>query len=110
MFDAENITEGLAGLLTMPAELAVIIDDSAEGRQLCSQIRDISDVPIVALMGVRNAVDRVTMLELGTDVCVTWSVSTEELVARIRSLLRRTRHTYSKLPALDMIKVAGVGN
>jgi len=54
-------------------------------------LRDTSAIPIVMLTGVRDEADRVMGLELGADDYVTKPFSPRELLARIRTVLRRTK-------------------
>jgi DNA-binding response OmpR family regulator len=54
-------------------------------------LRDSSAIPIVMLTGVRDEADRVMGLELGADDYLTKPFSPRELLARIRTVLRRTK-------------------
>jgi two-component system KDP operon response regulator KdpE len=59
-----------------------------DGLEVCRQVREWSQVPIIVL-SVRTAdADKVTALELGADDYVTKPFSMSELVARIRVALR----------------------
>ena len=60
------------------------------GTEVCRQIRAKSKVPIIMLTAKDSEVDKVVGLELGADDYVTKPFSLEELVARLRALLRRT--------------------
>jgi two-component system response regulator RegX3 len=59
------------------------------GTEVCKQIRQRSDVPIIMLTAKDSEVDKVVGLELGADDYVTKPYSSRELVARIRAVLRR---------------------
>jgi two-component system response regulator RegX3 len=59
------------------------------GTEVCRQIRNRSNVPIIMLTAKDSEVDKVVGLELGADDYVTKPYSTRELVARIRAVLRR---------------------
>ena len=59
------------------------------GTDICRALRARSDVPIIMLTARDAEVDRVVGLELGADDYVTKPFSTRELVARIKSVLRR---------------------
>jgi DNA-binding response OmpR family regulator len=61
------------------------------GFDVCRDLRDDSDVPIILLTARDDEVDRVLGLELGADDYVTKPFSTAELVSRVRSILRRRR-------------------
>jgi len=58
---------------------------------LARKLRDESAIPIIMLTGVRDEADRVMGLELGADDYLTKPFSPRELLARIRTVLRRTK-------------------
>jgi two-component system OmpR family response regulator len=63
-----------------------------DGMAIARSLRGQSSIPIVMLTGVRDEADRVMGLELGADDYVTKPFSPRELLARIRTVLRRTKH------------------
>jgi len=62
-----------------------------DGMAIARALRDGSAIPIVMLTGVRDEADRVMGLELGADDYLTKPFSPRELLARIRTVLRRTK-------------------
>ena len=60
------------------------------GFQVCQALRQISDVPIVIATVLGSSTDRITGLEMGANDYIVKPFSTKELIARIRSILRRT--------------------
>jgi two-component system OmpR family response regulator len=62
-----------------------------DGMAIVRTLRDSSAIPIVMLTGVRDEADRVMGLELGADDYLTKPFSPRELLARIRTVLRRTK-------------------
>jgi DNA-binding response OmpR family regulator len=62
-----------------------------DGMAIARTLRDGSAIPIVMLTGVRDEADRVMGLELGADDYLTKPFSPRELLARIRTVLRRTK-------------------
>jgi DNA-binding response OmpR family regulator len=62
-----------------------------DGYELTAQIRTRSDVPIIMLTSRREEVDRIAGLEMGADDYVVKPFSPQELVSRVRAVLRRTR-------------------
>src|SRR5262247_1201898 len=64
---------------------------SEDGMNLARRLREDSAIPIIMLTARRDEADRVMGLELGADDYLTKPFSTRELLARIRSVLRR-RH------------------
>jgi two-component system response regulator RegX3 len=59
------------------------------GTEVCRQIRQTSNVPVIMVSAKDDEVDKVVGLELGADDYVTKPYSVRELVARIRAVLRR---------------------
>jgi two-component system, OmpR family, response regulator RegX3 len=59
------------------------------GTEVCRQIRQSSNVPVIMVSAKDDEVDKVVGLELGADDYVTKPYSPRELVARIRAVLRR---------------------
>ena len=59
------------------------------GTEVCRQLRQRSNVPVIMLTAKDSEVDKVVGLELGADDYVTKPVTSRELVARIRAVLRR---------------------
>jgi two-component system OmpR family response regulator len=62
-----------------------------DGMSLARRLRDESAIPIVMLTGRSEEADRVMGLELGADDYLTKPFSPRELLARIRTVLRRRR-------------------
>ncbi len=62
-----------------------------DGMSLARRLRDESAIPIVMLTGRNEEADRVMGLELGADDYLTKPFSLRELLARIRTVLRRRR-------------------
>ena len=61
------------------------------GTDVCREIRRESDVPILMLSARSEELDRILGLELGADDYVTKPFSPREIVARIRTILKRTK-------------------
>jgi two-component system response regulator RegX3 len=59
------------------------------GEEICRSIRRADSTPIIIVSAKSSEVDRVLGLELGADDYLTKPFSTRELVARIRTVLRR---------------------
>jgi DNA-binding response OmpR family regulator len=80
-------------LLTTEQPDLIILDlmlPGENGLTLAQEIRAQSDVAIIMLTGKMDTVDKVVGLELGADDYVTKPFEERELLARIRSVLRRT--------------------
>src|SRR5580693_4828481 len=89
----------MSKILTDEAIDLVILDlrlAGEDGMAIARTLRSSSAIPIIMLTGVRDEADRVMGLELGADDFLTKPFSPRELLARIRTVLRRTK---SALPA-----------
>ncbi len=64
-----------------------------DGFTLTRNLRDQSDVPIILLTSRKEESDRIAGLELGADDYVVKPFSPQELVSRVRAVLRRVRTT-----------------
>ena len=62
-----------------------------DGLSLTRWLRDRSDVPIIMLTARREEIDRIAGLEMGADDYVVKPFSPQELVSRVRAVLRRTK-------------------
>jgi DNA-binding response OmpR family regulator len=62
-----------------------------DGMQLLRQLRAESQIPVIILTGRAEEADRVMGLELGADDYLTKPFSPRELLARIRTVLRRAQ-------------------
>jgi DNA-binding response OmpR family regulator len=62
-----------------------------DGWEVCRQLRQSSDVPLLILSAREEEVDRVSGLTLGADDYVVKPFSPRELVARVKAILRRGR-------------------
>ncbi|HBX70303.1 MAG TPA: DNA-binding response regulator [Chloroflexi bacterium] len=60
-----------------------------DGLSACKRIREFSAVPIIMLTAMASDMDKVKGLDLGADDYVTKPFNPEELLARVRSALRR---------------------
>jgi two-component system, OmpR family, response regulator len=72
----------------------VILDlrlEGEDGMSIARSLRERLSTPVIMLTGVRDEADRVMGLELGADDYITKPFSPRELLARIRTVLRRTK-------------------
>jgi DNA-binding response OmpR family regulator len=90
--EAGDGDEAEALLRNQPPDL-VILDlmlPGTDGLELCRRIRADSALPVIMLTARGEEADRIVGLELGADDYVTKPFSPRELVARVRTVLRRT--------------------
>ncbi|HJV60791.1 MAG TPA: two-component system response regulator CreB [Albitalea sp.] len=97
-FEPTWAASGSEALMQMRAKApALVILDvglpDINGFELFKQLRAVADVPVVFLTARSDEIDRVVGLELGADDYVPKPFSPRELVARVRSILRRTART-----------------
>src|SRR5262249_5468020 len=62
-----------------------------DGISVCRTLRQESKVPIIMLTAKKEEIDRILGLEIGADDYVTKPFSVRELMARIKSVLRRSQ-------------------
>jgi len=80
------LTEHAIDLVVLDLRLA-----GEDGMTLARKLREDSAIPVIMLTGVRDEADRIMGLELGADDYLTKPFSPRELLARIRTVLRRTK-------------------
>ncbi len=88
---AANGLEALALFQAQPLDL-IILDlmmPHMDGLELTQRIRRESTVPIIVLSALDEERDKVAALDLGADDYLTKPFGVEELLARVRGLLRR---------------------
>ena len=115
--EAEGMTvqaasDGAGALLAVGSEPPdiVLLDldlPDLDGLDVLTAIRKRGDLPIIVLTGRRLEQDRVSGLERGADDYVVKPFSARELVARIRTVLRRSDHT-SESEAADVLTFDGL--
>ena len=101
--DAKVISanEGIAGVDLVEKESPdlVILDiglPDIDGFEVCRRIRLFSNMPIIMLTARRQELDKVKGLEMGSDDYITKPFSHVELLARVKTVLRR-----SSIPDID---------
>lgn len=93
-FEVEVVADGLEAIVQFDRTGAdlVLLDlmlPGQSGTEVCRQLRQRSNVPVIMLTAKDSEIDKVVGLELGADDYVTKPYSSRELVARIRAVLRR---------------------
>ncbi|PZR51608.1 DNA-binding response regulator [Xylanimonas oleitrophica] len=93
-FDVVEAASGTEALERFDAEGAdlVLLDlmlPGLSGTEVCRQLRQRSDVPVIMLTAKDTEIDKVVGLELGADDYVTKPYSFRELLARMRAVMRR---------------------
>lgn len=109
-FETECAQDGLQALEKFAAGKfdLVILDimlPGKDGWEVCREIRKTSNVPIIMLSAKGETFDKVLGLELGADDYVTKPFDSKELVARIKSVIRRTKDAGAEPAAADTQEV-----
>lgn len=104
-FDVVSAANGQIALThaTREAPDLIVLDvglPELDGFEVCRRLRAQSDVPVLFLTARDDEIDRIVGLELGADDYVTKPFSPRELVARIRTILKRTKGQSSAERAL----------
>jgi two-component system, OmpR family, response regulator len=90
---AEN-SAGMSAILADAAIDLVVLDlrlAGEDGMAIARSLRGQSSIPVIMLTGVRDEADRVMGLEIGADDYLTKPFSPRELLARVRTVLRRAK-------------------
>lgn len=93
VLEAENGLEALALWEREQPHLLVldVMMPRMDGLEVCRRVRERSTVPIVVLTALDAERDKVAALDLGADDYLTKPFGVEELLARVRAVLRRTQ-------------------
>lgn len=95
-FDAQAVADGKSmwdALAVRPVSMVVLdlMLPGEDGLSLCRQLRSKSQVPVLMLTARGEALDRIVGLESGADDYLPKPFDPRELLARIRSILRRAK-------------------
>lgn len=97
LYTVETASDGTAGLrLALEGDYAVIVLDlmlpGVDGWRICEELRTRRNRTPILMLTARDAVpDRVRGLEMGADDYLTKPFDFDELLARIRALIRRDK-------------------
>lgn len=95
-YQVEMLHNGNAALDALQRNLPdlIILDlmlPGIDGLEITRWLRDHSNIPIIMLTSRKEETDRIAGLEMGADDYVTKPFSPQELVSRVRAVLRRTQ-------------------
>lgn len=71
------------------------------GYYWCSEIRKISNVPIIFLSSAADNLNIVTAMQMGGDVFIAKPIDLEVMSAKIGAMLRRTYHLNQQIPVFE---------
>jgi two-component system KDP operon response regulator KdpE len=88
---ATTVQEALDAVAVRPPEAAIIdlVLPDGDGVDVCTSIREWSEMPLLVLSAVGDEREKVRALDAGADDYVTKPFGPDELVARLRAALRR---------------------
>jgi len=86
--------------------LDIMLPDK-DGLSLAREVRDNSSIPIIFLTAKAEIDDKVSGLEIGADDYITKPFEEKELLARIQSVLRRSKHDNDETPPHTEAMFAG---
>ncbi len=97
-FKVRVARDGMAAMKILEERIPdlIVLDimlPEVDGFAITRWLRERSNVPIIMLTARRDEIDRITGLELGADDYVVKPFSPQELVSRVRAVLRRTAQT-----------------
>lgn len=79
-----------------------------DGMTICQQVRRKSRTPIIMLTAMGEEVNRIVGLELGADDYITKPCSLDELVARVKAVLRRSGAGLGLPDSEEKMRVGGL--
>ena len=89
----------------------VILDlmmPAIDGLEVCRRLRAMSQVPIFFLSAKDEEVDKVVGLTMGADDYISKPFKPRELVARVRSMLRRASYSGAAAPRAEGLSACGI--
>ena len=113
-FEVEIEPNGINGLeKALSEEYSLILLDlmlpDMDGFEICRQIREKKDIPIIMVTAKKNDIDKIRGLGLGVDDYVTKPFSPSELVARVKAHISRyERLVVSTALKNDVIEIRGL--
>ena len=90
---AESKAEALDAVSVRPPDVMVLdlVLPDGSGVEVCEQVRSWSQLPIIVLSALGDEREKVKALDAGADDYITKPFGTDELLARLRAVLRRVR-------------------
>lgn len=113
-FEVEVENDGTSGLARALAEdfdlfILDIMLPGIDGFEICKQIREKKNTPILMVSAKKDDIDKIRGLGLGADDYVTKPFSPSELVARVKAhLARYERLIGSTTPENDIVEIRGI--
>jgi two-component system, OmpR family, response regulator len=98
VYEASDGCEALARLETVRVDIVIldIMMPRMDGWELCRQLREAGDSPLLIITVKGQTTDKIKGFQLGTDDYLVKPFEPLELVARVKSLLKRYRIAHSQ--------------
>lgn len=105
-YDVDKATDGRSGLDKIEkGDYDIVLLDimlpELNGIEVCRRARRFTNIPIIIITARDQVIDKVTGLDTGADDYLTKPFPIEELLARIRSALRRKSMLMSEISTLN---------
>ena len=86
-------TQGLATALNEDFDIMIldVMLPGTDGYEICRQVREVKNTPIIMVSAKKEDIDKIRGLGVGADDYMTKPPDRQELVLRIKALLRRAR-------------------
>ena len=113
-FEVDIEGDGTAGLeKAKEQDYDLIVLDlmlpGTDGFEICKQLREIKDIPIIMVSARKDDIDKIRGLGLGADDYMTKPFSPSELVARVKAhLARYERLLGSGRPENEIVEIRGI--
>ncbi|WP_372880302.1 response regulator [Psychromonas sp.] len=78
-----------------------------DGLEICKQVRAFSQLPIIMITAKSEEIDKLLGLEFGADDYICKPFSPREVIARIKTVLRRVSNNAAEVDAAHIIKHSG---
>jgi len=108
-FEVRTVGDGLAALDEVERRKPdlIVLDimlPRMDGLEVTRRVRARGDTPIIMLTARKSEVDRIAGLEMGADDYIVKPFSAQELVSRVRAVLRRTSASPPNDPSEDPLE------
>ena len=112
-FDVRHAASGEDGLQLVRSETfdVVLLDvmlPGMSGFDVCRRLREFSTVPVLMVTARGREMERVMGLDAGADDYIVKPFSFQELLARVRALLRRVALDQRNLPQEDVLTIGPI--
>ncbi|MDO5541427.1 MAG: response regulator transcription factor [Eubacteriales bacterium] len=113
-FEVEIEKKGDMGLKhALEGDIDLLILDlmlpEVDGFEICRQIRDKKDIPVIMVSAKKDDIDKIRGLGLGADDYMTKPFSPSELVARVKAhLARYERLIHTNMRVNDIVEIRGI--